>query len=186
MGLTEKQQRFADEYIRCANATEAARLAGYSERTARQAGSENLTKPDIEAYITERLAKMESDRIMNATEALELLTKIARGEIKEKVIISFADGYEVVEKEPDINHRKDAAKEILKRYPSNLAIQKRLITAQAEKMEAEASILKNRADKITQNQAALIRIDDLIDLGAGLGVKEEKDPESDGDLDDIV
>ncbi|KGL44495.1 terminase small subunit [Listeria newyorkensis] len=186
MGLTEKQQRFADEYIRCGNAAEAARLAGYSKKTARQIGTENLAKPDIEAYIEETLAKIESERIMNATEALELLTKIARGEIKEKVIISFADSYEIVEKEPDINHRKDAAKEILKRYPSSLAIQRRLITAQAEKMEAEASILKNRANKITQNQTARIRIDDLIDLGTGLGVEEEKDPESEGDPDDVV
>ncbi|EJM9195931.1 terminase small subunit, partial [Listeria monocytogenes] len=28
MKLTEKQKRFADEYIKCGNATEAARLAG--------------------------------------------------------------------------------------------------------------------------------------------------------------
>ncbi|HHL0777610.1 TPA: terminase small subunit, partial [Streptococcus agalactiae] len=53
--LTLKQKRFADEYIISANATAAAIKAGYSKKTARSIGQENLTKPDIKAYIDERL-----------------------------------------------------------------------------------------------------------------------------------
>jgi phage terminase small subunit len=49
--LTPRQQRFADEYIVCGNGSEAARRAGYSERTARQIAAENLSKPDIKAAI---------------------------------------------------------------------------------------------------------------------------------------
>ncbi len=49
--LTPRQQRFVDEYILCGNSSEAARRAGYSVRTARQIGSENLSKPDIQAAI---------------------------------------------------------------------------------------------------------------------------------------
>ena len=41
--LTEKQKRFCDFYIETGNAAEAARLAGYSERTARQQGQRLLT-----------------------------------------------------------------------------------------------------------------------------------------------
>lgn len=52
-GLTEKQKIFCREYIYDWNATRAAKAAGYSEETARQIGSENLTKPDIQAYISE-------------------------------------------------------------------------------------------------------------------------------------
>ncbi len=49
--LTVKQSRFVDDYIINGNATEAARRAGYSERTARQIATENLTKPAIRARI---------------------------------------------------------------------------------------------------------------------------------------
>lgn len=51
MALTEKQKLFGKEYIVDLNATQAAIRAGYSEKTARAIGAENLTKPDIQAYI---------------------------------------------------------------------------------------------------------------------------------------
>lgn len=51
--LTGKQKRFADEYVICLNATEAARRAGYDSdaRSLAAIGSENLRKPNIRAYI---------------------------------------------------------------------------------------------------------------------------------------
>lgn len=49
--LTEKQRIFCHEYVRDWNATRAAKVAGYSENTAKQIGSENLTKLDIKQYI---------------------------------------------------------------------------------------------------------------------------------------
>ncbi|MFA5753528.1 MAG: terminase small subunit, partial [Bacteroidales bacterium] len=45
MKLTPKQKRFVDEYLIDLNATQAAIRAGYSERTARIIGAENLIKP---------------------------------------------------------------------------------------------------------------------------------------------
>lgn len=45
--LTPKQQRFVEEYLIDLNATQAAIRAGYSEKTAKVIGSENLSKPDI-------------------------------------------------------------------------------------------------------------------------------------------
>lgn len=51
MALTDKQEMFAKEYIVDLNATQAAIRAGYSERTAKSIGQENLTKPDLQAYI---------------------------------------------------------------------------------------------------------------------------------------
>ena len=51
--LTAKQERFVEEYLVDLNATQAAIRAGYSEKTARSVGSENLAKPDIAAAITE-------------------------------------------------------------------------------------------------------------------------------------
>ena len=55
MGLTAKQQVFVDVYD--GNATEAAIKAGYSKKSARAIGQENLTKPDIVKAIQERESK---------------------------------------------------------------------------------------------------------------------------------
>lgn len=57
MALRPKQQKFVDEYLIDLNATQAAIRAGYSKRTARFIGSENLTKPDIAAAIAAAQAK---------------------------------------------------------------------------------------------------------------------------------
>ena len=50
-GLTGKQKAFVDEYLKDLNATQAAIRAGYSKKTARQTGQENMTKPVIKAAI---------------------------------------------------------------------------------------------------------------------------------------
>ena len=47
MALNDKQEMFCREYLVDLNATQAAIRAGYSDKTARKIGSENLTKPDI-------------------------------------------------------------------------------------------------------------------------------------------
>lgn len=52
--LTAKQERFVEEYLIDLNATQAAIRAGYSKKTARDIGYENLTKPDIRAAIVEK------------------------------------------------------------------------------------------------------------------------------------
>ena len=49
--LKGKQQRFVDEYLIDLNATQAAIRAGYSEKTAKQMGCENLSKPDVQKAI---------------------------------------------------------------------------------------------------------------------------------------
>lgn len=82
--LTPKQKAFADEYLKCGNATEAARKAGYSERTARVIGQENLLKPAISVYISERQKQIEDSRIADAAEIMQYFTSVMRGEIKDQ------------------------------------------------------------------------------------------------------
>lgn len=79
--LTTKQKLFADFYVGEArfNATKAAVLSGYSEKTAKSIGSENLTKPDIQAYIDTRLKEL----TLGANEVLARLTDIANGSIED-------------------------------------------------------------------------------------------------------
>ena len=80
MALSEKQRRFCDYYIQTGNASEAAVRAGYSKKTAKQMGCENLTKPDLVKYIHEKNKELESNRIMDMREVKELWTNIARGQ----------------------------------------------------------------------------------------------------------
>lgn len=77
MALSAKQQAFVESYLACWNAAEAARRAGYSEKTARSIGAENLTKPDIQAAIQARLAELK----MSADEVLTRLADQARGSL---------------------------------------------------------------------------------------------------------
>ena len=76
MALSPKQQAFVEEYLVTWNATEAARRAGYSEKTAKSIGHENLTKPDIADEIRRRVA----DKAMTADEVLVRLAEQARNE----------------------------------------------------------------------------------------------------------
>lgn len=78
--LTIKQKKFADEYIISGNATEAAKKAGYSKKTASVIGAENLIKPNISKYIKERLDELKKARTMSLEEAIERTTSIARRE----------------------------------------------------------------------------------------------------------
>ena len=52
--LTAKQRKFIEEYLIDLNATQAAIRAGYSKKTAKQMGAENLSKPDIQEEIKKR------------------------------------------------------------------------------------------------------------------------------------
>lgn len=80
--LTEKQKRFIDYYIETANATESAKKAGYSTKTAKNIGAENLTK--LNFFIQKKLEEKESERIASQDEVLRYLTKVMRGEEKDQ------------------------------------------------------------------------------------------------------
>lgn len=80
--LTEMQKRFIDYYIEYADAKRAAIEAGYSEKTAKQIGSENLTK--LDRFIKVKLEEKENQRIASQDEVLQYLTKVMRGEEKDQ------------------------------------------------------------------------------------------------------
>ena len=79
MELTPKQKAFADYYLETGNATEAAKRAGYSENSAKQIGTENLTKPSISQYIAERQRQVEDKRIADISEVLQFFNSLMRG-----------------------------------------------------------------------------------------------------------
>lgn len=119
--LTAKQQRFCDEYLIDLNATQAAIRAGYSEKNARNIASENLAKPNIKAYIDERMAEKESQLIATQDEVLKYLTSVLRGESQstEIVVEGTGDGCSearTLKKEPSEKDRLRAAELLGKRY----------------------------------------------------------------------
>ena len=121
MKLTEKQKRFADYYIETGNITEAAVKAGYSKKTARVIGQENLLKPAIKGYIDEKLEAMQDERTASAKEVLEFLTKSMRGEIKEEVVVVEGTGdgtseARMIKKQIGLRDRIKSAELLGKRY----------------------------------------------------------------------
>jgi phage terminase small subunit len=84
MDLTPKQKAFADEFLKCGNATEAAKRAGYSEQSARQMGTENLSKPSISSYIQERQKQIDDERIADIAEIQRFYSSVLRGKVKDQ------------------------------------------------------------------------------------------------------
>lgn len=119
--LSEKQRRFADYFIETGNVTEAAIKAGYSKKTARVIGQENLLKPAIKNYIDEKLTEMSNKRIASANEVMELLTSAARGELEEEVVVVEGEGdgcsmARTIKKQIGARDRIKAAELLGKRY----------------------------------------------------------------------
>jgi phage terminase small subunit len=75
--LTGKQKRFCEEYIFDFNATRSAIAAGYSENTAAMIGSENLTKPYIQAYIKDLQSDLEKTSGISRLRVLKEHEKLA-------------------------------------------------------------------------------------------------------------
>ena len=105
MNLTPKQKAFADYYIECGNATEAARKAGYKEESCRTIGCQNLTKRNISAFIAEHMQAQNEARVASADEVLQFFSSVMRGEVKDQFGLDAA-----------LSDRLNAGKELMKRY----------------------------------------------------------------------
>lgn len=118
--LTEKQKRFACEYLIDQNATQSAIRAGYSQKTATEQGARLLTNVKVKAYIDEQLKKIESEKIAKAEEVIQYLTKVLRGEEVDEVVVveGQGDGVSVakrIKKEVSIKDKLKSA-ELLGKY----------------------------------------------------------------------
>ena len=136
---------FADEYLKCGNATAAAINAGYSDKSARFVGCENLTKPNIKKYIAEKRQEIESHKIADAKEVMEFYSSVLRGEAKETVVVSTPLGMTKTEKEPDIKTRLSAGRELMKRYPTNDPV----VEQQLRKLKADAELAEYKVNLVT-------------------------------------
>lgn len=122
--MTERQKRFADEYIIDLNATRAYKVAYPSvkkDESAAVNASKLLRNTNVKEYIEKRLAEIADEKIADASEVMEYLTKVMRGEGKEEVVAveGQGEGYSsacIVEKAINIKDRIKAAELLGKRY----------------------------------------------------------------------
>ena len=122
--MTDKQKRFADEYLIDLNATRAYRAAypnAKKEDVARKNGSRLLTNADVRNYIDERLAVIQSAKTADAREVMEYLTSVMRGESEAEVVVVEGTGdgcsdARCMTKRPDEKERLKAAELLGKRY----------------------------------------------------------------------
>lgn len=118
--MTEKQKRFADEYIIDLNATRAYKAAYPSvkkDEAAKAAGSRLLTDVNVKKYIDEQLKKINDSKVAKSQEVMEYLSKVMRGEEKEETPILCGDGYQkLIKKEVGAKDRIKAAELLGKRY----------------------------------------------------------------------
>lgn len=122
--MTEKQKRFADEYLIDLNATRAYKAAYpkvKKDEVARVNGSRMLTNANVKKYIDEQLEKLHDDKTADAKEVLEYLTAVLRKESRSSTIVveGCGDGCSearVIDKPPDEKERLKAAELLGKRY----------------------------------------------------------------------
>ena len=105
MKLSPKQKAFGDYFIETGNETEAARRAGYSPKTASTIGYENMKKPHIRAYISERMKNQDRERVASADEVIAFYTAVMRGEVKDQFGI-----------EASLSDRLKAGENLMRRY----------------------------------------------------------------------
>ena len=115
--LNDMQRRFVDEYLIDLNATQAAKRAGYKEKSAYSQGQRLLKHDEIKSLIRERMAKREEETIATADEVMRYLTSVIRGKSRSHVLARNDLGAEyILEKPPDEKERLKAAELMGKRH----------------------------------------------------------------------
>ena len=86
--MTPKQKKFCVEYLKDLHGTKAAIRAGYSEKSAAYMASHMLAMEEIRLKIKAMRRELFKKDIMEAEEVEYLLSKAARGDMDEKVLVS--------------------------------------------------------------------------------------------------
>lgn len=124
MGMTEKQKRFANEYLIDLNGTRAYKVAYPSvkkDQVAATNAGRLLRNAEVKTYIDEQLEKIHNEKTADAQEVLEYLTAVMRNEQTEEVVVVEGTGdgcseARTMEKDTSIKDRVKAAELLGKRY----------------------------------------------------------------------
>lgn len=122
--MTDRQRKFADEYLIDSNATRAYKAAYpriKNDNVASAAGTRLLGNVKVKTYIDDKLEELSSNKIADAQEVMEYLTSVLRGESKASVVVveGCGDGCskaKILAKSPDEKERLKAAEMLGRRY----------------------------------------------------------------------
>jgi phage terminase small subunit len=126
--MTPKQERFVEEYLVDLNATQAAVRAGYSARTARAIGRENLDKPDIQAALQTAFAARSQRVEIDQDWVIRRLARIADLDLRKlftddgtlRPIQELPEDVAGAISSVDVIKRKDDAEEYRVRLPDRI------------------------------------------------------------------
>lgn len=127
-GLNIRQRAFADYYLECGNASEAAVKAGYSSKYAATNADKLLKNTKIQKYMQKRLEELENSRIATIEEVLEFYTSVMRGEIEDY-------GVEV-----SIEYKLKAATELAKRFNERRRMELEIARLEAARKNVDSGI----------------------------------------------
>jgi len=82
--MNHKQALFAAEYVKSSNATEAAKLAGYSPKTAYSQGQRLLKNAEIRKFVAEHRQEMSDKASLTLEWWIEKVMALAVGAVKER------------------------------------------------------------------------------------------------------
>ncbi len=160
-GLTERQINFCKEFLVSSNATQAAIKAGYSKRNARSQGNENLTKPDIIAYL-EILRKSPEFIRITPEMVINELCSIAFQDVR-KLFTSF-NKIKGIEDLDEATARAVASFEINKDKNGIVTTKIKMFDKKAA-LDSLARTLGMFSDKLNKNNTIKVIIEDYSDLG---------------------
>ena len=117
--MNERQRKFVDEYILTGNASEAARRANYSARSAHSQGERLLRNDEIRAEIDKRLEEASTEKTLTQSQLLEFLSAVVKGEVCDQQLMTRLIGkgcsvIENVEIRASVQNRIRAAELLLK------------------------------------------------------------------------
>ena len=114
LGLTEKQQRFVDEYLVDLNATQAAIRAGYSPHTANEQGAQLLAKLSVQHAVREARSAQQKRTAITADTVLMEIANIALADARELVEVKtgccrccWGEGFKFQRTVGEYNHDRE-------------------------------------------------------------------------------
>ena len=165
MALTEKQQRFCDEYLIDCNGTRAYKAAYPNckkDNVASAAATRLLGNVNIKNYIAKRLEEISSQKIAEAQEVMEYLTAVMRREYKENNVVTLTEETSTYVPDENGTMRKHTTK---KEVPQLVEIPAKLSDA-----NKAAELLGKRyglfTDKVNVTGAVPVQIVDDYDGGS--------------------
>lgn len=164
--LTERQKRFDLAFIEVGNATGAAREAGYSVGSVKDAPNWlTPAKPQYKPYLAKeietKLKKLESKKIATVEEVLKMLTSTLRGEMNEEQVVVEGQGEgisraRIITAKVTHRDRLKAAEMLLKRFSRQMDVAEQEARIRKLNSEAEQDEKQMASDNVTI-------VDDLVE-----------------------